>query len=260
LTIIFKLGSNFAYTFNYLFIYLITLILTLLTLNIYYLNQNGDIDIDIERQFSFTYVFGIFFYSYNFWLVFTINCIGIISYVFYTLYLILRFDQTRVRIRSKNISNSMLVYCLRDHNQICAINKRNNYSLSNAIFVLYVVTSINLDIFMYIAMSVNTLELKLTFTFVSFYLFLILFILTYYSAFLSTIAHSPYKRLNKMIIKRAFTIEEKFKILNLIERLGGPDIGVYCADLFPINMFEFYLLVANFSKNFLMIIELFSPK
>jgi hypothetical protein len=113
---------------------------------------------------------------------------------------------------------------------------------------------------MYIAMTVNTLELKLTFTFFSFYDLFTLFILTYYAAFLSTTAHSPYKRLNKMIITRAFTVEEKFKILNLIERLGGPDIGINCLDLFTINMFEFYLLVANVSKNFFMILDLFSPQ
>jgi hypothetical protein len=48
--------------------------------------------------------------------------------------------------------------------------------------------------------------------------------------------------------------------MNLIERLGGTNIATYVLDLFPINMFEFYLLVANVGKNFFMILDLFSDK
>jgi hypothetical protein len=62
-----------------------------------------------------------------------------------------------------------------------------------------------------------------------------------------------------MIKSHSFTCAEKFKILNLIERLGGPAIATYCADLFPINMFEFYLFVANVVKNFFMVLDLFNP-
>ena len=73
-------------------------------------------------------------------------------------------------------------------------------------------------------------------------------------------AHSPYKRINSFIVKQSqskiIEIRQNIKLLNFIERLGGPDIAVYCLNLFPLNYYQFYLLIAAVSYNFFLDIDL----
>jgi hypothetical protein len=104
----------------------------------------------------------------------------------------------------------------------------------------------------------NAFAFRITFTFIAMIAGCILFLMSIPSAYLSTSAHSPYKKLNTIMMTRTLTPAVKFKLLNLIERLGGPDISNYVLDLFPVNMFTFYLLVCDVAKNFIIILDLFS--
>jgi len=115
-----------------------------------------------------------------------------------------------------------------------------------------------IDVEIYIAINVQIFSFRIAFTFLSICVSFVLFLTSIFSAYLSTSAHSPYNRLNTIITTRRFTPAVRFKLINLIERLGGPSIATYCGDLFPINMFNFYLLVAHVGKTFFMILHLFS--
>ena len=73
-------------------------------------------------------------------------------------------------------------------------------------------------------------------------------------------AHSPYKRINSFIVKQSqskvIEIGQNIKFLKVIERLRGPDIAVYCLNLFPLNYYEFYLFIASIGVNFFLGIDL----
>ena len=102
------------------------------------------------------------------------------------------------------------------------------------------------------------------FTAIALTIFLFLFSLN--TAMLWHAAHSPYKRVNSFVVQqsldksnafaRIIEIRRNIKLLNFLERLGGPDIAVYCLDLFPLNYYEFYLLIATISSNFFLCIDL----
>ncbi len=211
----------------------------------------------IETQFSYMQIPCFFLFNYSIWYLFNFYYCSIAGYVFSTIYIVLRFNQVRDRIK-KSRSNVMLIYCLRDHNEICLINERNNLLLSHMMFIMYFFISIIVDLDMYLAINMNAFAFRITFTFIAMIAGCILFLMSIPSAYLSTSAHSPYKKLNTIMMTRTLTPAVKFKLLNLIERLGGPDISNYVLDLFPVNMFTFYLLVCDVAKNFIIILDLFS--
>jgi hypothetical protein len=96
-----------------------------------------------------------------------------------------------------------------------------------------------------------------------------LFFFSLHTAMLCHAAHSPYKRVNSFVVQqssdkffnnsnvfiRITEIRQQIKVLNFLERLGGPDIAVYCLDLFALNYYEFYLLIAAISSNFFLTVD-----
>jgi len=103
-------------------------------------------------------------------------------------------------------------------------------------------TFVNIELRMVITVNI----IKFVFT---------VFLIIIFTAIVSESAHSPYKRLNTIMVSRSLTFSDKLNVLNLIERLGGSDIAIYCADFFPINMFTFYLLIADIVKNYLFALD-----
>jgi len=212
-----------------------------------------------QYSFSFTFIVGILFYSIGIWLLLSTYIFGIAIHLLITFYIQLRFKQVERRIE-KSKSDQALKYAHREHNEICLILEENNYFLSKMMLILYFITSITIDFQLYLASHPENLLFGISYGFFAFGTSTILFGLTSISASMSKSAHSPYKRLNAIMIKRPIKIEDKLNMLNLIERLGGPDIATYCLHLFSLNMFEFHLLVINLIKNFLLIVDLFENK
>ena len=93
-----------------------------------------------------------------------------------------------------------------------------------------------------------------------------LFLFSLNTAMLCKAAHLPYKRINSFaaqqslskinLFSRIIETRHSIKLLNFLERLGGPAIAVYCLDLFPLNYYEFYLFIASISTNFFLGIDL----
>jgi hypothetical protein len=65
-------------------------------------------------------------------------------------------------------------------------------------------------------------------------------------------AIKPYVKLNSLIARKQINLQIKLKIVDLIERLSGPVIGIYCFELFPFTNYEFHLFAANCVKNFIL--------
>ena len=70
-------------------------------------------------------------------------------------------------------------------------------------------------------------------------------------------AQSPYCLIFSYLTRvKRIRLRNKLKLMTYLERLSGPDIGFYCYDLFPLNSWEFYELVAICGTNYLLIISL----
>ena len=75
-------------------------------------------------------------------------------------------------------------------------------------------------------------------------------------AMVITGAHGFYPTLNSMMARKPMSVRLKLKVLSLIEKLSGPEIGFYCFDFFPFTNYAFALLIGNMSSNLLMFITL----
>ena len=86
-----------------------------------------------------------------------------------------------------------------------------------------------------------------------------LYLFAFVSASMYASAHSPYARLNSLMFDVKFVslnYRQKWKIVNLIERLGGRPIAVYCLDLFALNNYEFYQFVSTVFVTYFLIVSL----
>ena len=98
--------------------------------------------------------------------------------------------------------------------------------------------------------------IKLIFSLFAAILALFLVLVTYPAASLFLAAHSPYVKLNSIVVKSKFKVADKLKINNFIERLGGPSIAVYCYNLFPLNSYELYLYTAAVILHYFLLLSL----
>jgi len=101
-----------------------------------------------------------FFYCFISWL--TISSIYCMTFYYFLsiMYLKLRFQQVRERIE-KSLSLEMLQYSIREHNEICGMNSRNNVFISYVMFMLYFIVSMAIDMEMFISIYEKTVVLKL---------------------------------------------------------------------------------------------------
>ena len=83
------------------------------------------------------------------------------------------------------------------------------------------------------------------------------FALSLNTALLCQSAHESYEAINSFYVSQenSLSTKKKLKILNFLERLSGPKIAVYVLDLFPLNYYEFYLLIAAIASNFFLAIS-----
>jgi hypothetical protein len=143
-----------------------------------------------------------------------------------------------------------------EHDQLCRMNSRNNDLLGVALFELYFLGNVWVDLTIYQAVYVGSDSivqkmLKLGLVFISACVIFFILVATFCSTFLSTAAHSSYPRINSIIVQRKkLSLREKWKLINLIERLAGPGIAVRCLHLFKLNSFNFYqFIILMFNYN-----------
>jgi len=155
--------------------------------------------------------------------------------------------------------NSLLEYIINDHNSCCVILDRINRKLKFISVMLYysAISSIDLVIILSLQEEVGTFNRILAFT-ATVLGALLLLIFTYSISLVPREAHRSYNKLCSLMVRRPTEVVLKLKVLGLIEKLSGPNIGFYCSDLFPFTNYEFYLFVANCAKNFILYMGLFS--
>jgi len=164
---------------------------------------------------------------------------------------------------------------IKEHNQICLINSRNNQLLSLMFFEIYFMTGFMINMLLLQAFYINNILLfKIFFAMIGFYIIFGTSIVSYFANSLSHAAYSSYARLNSIVARGqygkkegrwfhgiSFTFKSQFKLVNLIERLSGSEngydqIAVYCLNLFAIDTWQYILLMSNIIANYMMMMEL----
>ena len=79
------------------------------------------------------------------------------------------------------------------------------------------------------------LPVKLSFNFTATMAVFYIFFATFISSRIHVSAHSSYSCLNSIVAQNRLklNVKLKLKLIGLIERLAGPNIAIYCLDLFP---------------------------
>jgi hypothetical protein len=187
--------------------------------------------------------------------------IGFPLYYITITYLQYRFEQLNDMIQSSDLTLNRLLSHIREHNRITCLHVVNNQFMSKVLFVVYFFYTPALDVGIFLSIySQMFLSAKILLIIVTILLIVFLNLFSLNTAMLCKAAHSPYKRINSFVVKQSqsklIETRQNIKILNFIERLGGPEIAVYCLDLFPLNYYEFYLFIAAISVNFFLGIDL----
>ncbi len=80
--------------------------------------------------------------------------------------------------------------------------------------------------------------------------------MSYTMSLIPTAAVRPYQALNSIIARKSLKLKLKLKVCQLIEKLSGPVIGLYCYEFFPFTSYEVYLYVTNCVSNFILFMGL----
>ena len=69
-------------------------------------------------------------------------------------------------------------------------------------------------------------------------------------------AHGCYPTLNSLMARKPMSVRLKLKVLSLIEKLSGPEIGFYCFDLFAFTNYAFAQLIGGCVSNLFLFMDM----
>jgi hypothetical protein len=134
-------------------------------------------------------------------------------------YLTLRFKQ--ISLQLKQIQNKNFIYLLEliaSHNMLTICTEKYNILFSFALFVMYVIGIIGINLMIYLSIYGN-LHIILRFLIISISIFdsIFLFSLTYTSAMLTTEAHKVYNTINSIFVRYKLPLIIKLKVFTIIQ-------------------------------------------
>ena len=194
--------------------------------------------------------------------IFAILMFGVACLLFVILYIEYRFKELAHQIEqqvNRNLSRSYidLMLVIIKHGHLIKLTEKMNKLFSVVLFVIYYMSSTVMLIMLYIGLSSSVILLiRIGAVFASVGTIIQLFVINLMSSRISFWAKKPIKALMRYNCQNRLTARQRLKLMVLIERLSGPDIGFYCLDLFPMNSYEFYLYVANCFKTFFLLLGL----
>ena len=145
-----------------------------------------------------------------------------------------------------------------EHNRCCQYTMEEiNSWLSQLLFIYYFMSVPLLDMgFIFLIF-----EKKSWARFVGTTLLLLIgvnmFIFNYFLTRIGLKAHQSYQFLNSLMATKNLSLRVRFKCLDVIERLAGPQIGIYCLDLFAFTNDEFHLFIVNCVSGFTLLVDTF---
>jgi hypothetical protein len=146
----------------------------------------------------------------------------------------------------------LLKQILLDHNKCCLIISKINENVKYLTFSYYYLSVPLIDLLV-IAIILDTNQLNRILTILLAIIgVLLLLCLNISMSSIPKSAMKPYVKLNSLIARKRIDLKMKLKIVDLIERISGPVIGIYCFELFPFTNYEFYLFAVNCVMNFIL--------
>jgi hypothetical protein len=146
----------------------------------------------------------------------------------------------------------LLKKILVDHNKCCLIINKINENIKYLGFTYYYLSVPLIDLLIIATILDTNRIIRILAIFSTVIIVLLLICLNISMASIPKSAMKPYVQLNSLIARKRINLQMKLKIVDLIERLSGPVIGIYCFELFPFTNYEFYLFAANCVKNFIL--------
>ena len=144
-----------------------------------------------------------------------------------------------------------------EHNYCCLKTKELNQTFNYIILVIYLVAKPSLNIIIYIAQARSTPPFtRFAATNIFVVIMSAIFAVNILCVSVSHWAHRPQKLMYEMFGQKRIRISHKLKALGFIERLSGPDIGIYCHKLYPMNNFHFYNFICDWACNYFLVCEL----
>ena len=171
---------------------------------------------------------------------------GFIGIYQITLYLKYKFNEInhKILLSLKNSDLNSLLNAINEHNFIENLNNDINHSFKYFIFIIYYMATPGVEMVLFcVHDNRQSFVGKIFAAFVVFLTFSAVFIMTFVCSEIPKSAHKSYPLLFSFINQNHIPSKHKLKILSLIEKLSGPDIGFYCYNLFPMNSYEFYQFI-----------------
>ena len=183
--------------------------------------------------------------------------IGLVVSVLITLYLKYKFREINDLIEfSLKVDNKSLLWrAIAEHNYICVKTSQLNDFFSHMVFQLYYIASPALILLLYLSHAKDgQLFGKLLAAVVFSLVFSVVISANLLYAQISGSSRRPRNTIYRHMIHKQLSPKERLKLSAFIEKLDGPDIGIYCWNLFPMNNYEFYLYVANCTSTYFLIL------
>ena len=187
--------------------------------------------------------------------------VGIVAWTLPSFYLKYKFNEIAQQVQlSLHLKNTtILMSAIREHHSISVLTEELNHFFKYMIFIVYYFATPALMILAYLTHAHNTvLFARFIAIFVFILVFTIVFTMALLSSMISQSAEKPRKYLYKCFAQRIFkdslNKQNRLKIMGFIEKLGGPDIGFYCWDIFPMNYYHFYKYVAGFAITYILLL------
>ncbi len=135
-----------------------------------------------------------------------------------------------------------------DHNDCCVIVDQINKTVRSPLFSYYYLSMPWIDLQIILLMLDTNIYSRILVIYSISLAMALLFILNIPMSGITMSCKKLYNKLNSIIAKKRMVLSMKLKILNLIERLAGPETWIYCYELFPFTNYELYLYTANCVK------------
>jgi len=157
-------------------------------------------------------------------------------------------------------TNVLLMNAIIEHNVYEKKVKEFNHLLRCATFIMYYLATPGYQIVFYVIHHKESeIFARIFASFGVIICFSAVIAMNVMSAWISKSAHKPYPLLYSFLARKQPKISLRFrlKIMSFIDYLSGPEIGIYCYDLFPMNNYEFYQYIYISGVNYILLMSLF---
>ena len=170
--------------------------------------------------------------------------IGFVEWSFSALYFRYAFNtiQLRIKLFSKLMNPKLVIRAIEEHNNIVKLCNQFNDLVKYVVFLLYYLGTPGLMLTLYVITTKKTEPvIFIAATAIVGISFTAVLLINWSSSKISKEAQRPRNYFFRYLTRKTLNFRMKRKILSFIEHLCEREFGFWCLDLFPLNVFEFYM-------------------